>query len=178
MQKDLLLKKILSSLQVVDEAKIFNKGDYLISKGDIENNIYYIESGAVRGFYVSEFEELTIRFGYQGSIINSLPSFISGLPSELYLEAIRKTSVKVISKSTFKDMINTSQASMQQYIELLEAMVLQQMDREIDLLTVSPVERLNRVLLRSPHLFQEIPLKYIASYLRMTPETLSRIRNS
>ena len=75
-------------------------------------------------------------------------------------------------------MINTSQASMQQYIELLEAMVLQQMDREIDLLTVSPVERLNRVLLRSPHLFQEIPLKYIASYLRMTPETLSRIRNS
>ena len=53
MQKDLLLKKILSSLQVVDEAKIFNKGDYLISKGDIENNIYYIESGAVRGFYGS-----------------------------------------------------------------------------------------------------------------------------
>jgi len=69
-------------------------------------------------------------------------------------------------------------ASQRQYIALLETLVVQQMERELDLLTPSPLGRLARVQQRSPHLFQEIPLKYIASYLRMTPETLSRIRNS
>ncbi|MCY7291948.1 MAG: Crp/Fnr family transcriptional regulator, partial [Ferruginibacter sp.] len=65
-----------------------------------------------------------------------------------------------------------------QYLFLMENLVTQQIDREIDLLITSPAERLKRVLARSPNLFQEIPLKYIASYLRMKPETLSRIRNS
>ena len=61
---------------------------------------------------------------------------------------------------------------------MLEQLVLQQMERERDILTVSPLERYKRVLKRSPQLFQEIPHKYIASYLRMTPETLSRIKKS
>jgi len=55
---------------------------------------------------------------------------------------------------------------------------LQQMERERDLLTSSPMERYLRVKDRSPQLFQEIPNKYIASYLRMTPETLSRLKKS
>jgi hypothetical protein len=59
----------------------------------------------------------------------------------------------------------------------MEMVITQQIEREIDLLTVSPTERLKRVLERSPNVFQEVPLKYIASYLRMTPETLSRLRN-
>ena len=62
--------------------------------------------------------------------------------------------------------------------QILEAFVIQQMDRETDLLTKSPEERFKRVLNRSPQLFQEIPHKYIASYLRMSPETLSRIKKS
>ena len=67
---------------------------------------------------------------------------------------------------------------MKQYIQLLELQITQQIDREIDILIPSPTERLNRVLKRSPNVFQHVPLKYIASYLRMKPETLSRIRNS
>ena len=49
------------------------------------------------------------------------------------------------------------------------------LEREVDLITYSPQKRFERVFERSPQLFQEIPQKYIASYLRMTPETLSRI---
>ena len=63
-------------------------------------------------------------------------------------------------------------------ISLIENLIVQQLEREIDILTTSPEERYNRVLKRSPKLFQQIPAKYIASYLRMTPETLSRIRKS
>jgi CRP-like cAMP-binding protein len=62
--------------------------------------------------------------------------------------------------------------------QLLVELIQQQMEREKDLLTAAPSERYKRVLERSPQLFQEIPTKYIASYLRMTPETLSRIKKS
>ena len=94
------------------------------------------------------------------------------------MEAIRKTTVKVISKEQLQNIVNESSTSLKQYLALMEMLVTQQIDREIDLLITSPAERLKRVLQRSPNLFQEIPLKYIASYLRMKPETLSRIRNS
>ena len=60
----------------------------------------------------------------------------------------------------------------------MEQLILQQLEREKDILTSSPIERYKRVLKRSPQLFQEIPNKYIADYLRMTPETLSRIKKS
>ena len=60
--------------------------------------------------------------------------------------------------------------------QILELLVYQQMEREIDLLTYSPQKRYERVLQRSPQLCQEIPSKYITSYLRMSPDLLSRLK--
>ena len=170
-------RKLITSLSEVAEEKTISKGEFLIKEGDIERNLYRIETGAVRVFYLSEHEEHTIRLGYEGSFITSLSSFIKGTPSEFYIDALRKTTLKVISKDSLLKLVNESTESMQQYIALLETMMVQQIEREVDLLITSPTERLKRVLDRSPNLFQEVPLKYIASYLRMTPETLSRIRN-
>ncbi len=56
-----------------------------------------------------------------------------------------------------------------------EQALLGKIEREVELLTLSPVERYQRLLERSPHIFQIIRRKYIASYLRMTPETMSRL---
>ncbi|MCU7550900.1 Crp/Fnr family transcriptional regulator [Chitinophagaceae bacterium LB-8] len=172
------IENLINILDIISEQRTISKGEFLIREGQIEKNLYYIETGAVRVFHLSEFEEQTIRFGYEGSFINSLYSFIKGTPSEFYIEALRKSTLRVISKGQLLDIVNESNERLKQYNSLLETLVCQQIEREIDLLTVSPSERLRRVLERSPNLFQEIPLKYIASYLRMTPETLSRIRNS
>ena len=169
---------LMPAFAEIGETKIFAKGEYLIKEGQVEKNLYWIESGAVRVFYLTEFDEHVIRLGYHGSIINSLSSFIKETPSEFFMEAIRKTTVKIISKEQLQNIVNESSTSLKQYLALMEMLVTQQIDREIDLLITSPAERLERVLQRSPNLFQEIPLKYIASYLRMKPETLSRIRNS
>jgi CRP-like cAMP-binding protein len=169
---------LLNSFDKVSIKKIIQKGDLLIKEGEIERNIYLVETGADRLFYLSEYEEQTIRLGYESSLINSLSSFLKEQPSEFYLEAIRKTTIKIIPKEKLLQLVNEDAKSLKQYIKLLETLVTQQIDREIDLLITSPIERLNRVLERSPNLFQQIPLKYIASYLRMKPETLSRIRNS
>jgi len=174
----IFLQNLVTNIREAGKERTISKGGFIIKEGEVEQHVYYIESGAVRVFLLSEFEELTIRFGYEGSIINSLASFVRGTPSEFYIEAIRKTTLRAISKQDFKAIVNSGPERMMQYNSMLEVLVTQQIEREIDLLTVSPSERLRRVLDRSPNLFQQIPLKYIASYLRMTPETLSRIRNS
>jgi len=171
-------QRVLSAFAASNRIKVFKKGDFLLKEGEVEKNLYLIEQGAVRLFYLTEFEEHTVRLGYDGSLINALSSFVSGQPSEFYIEAIRRTKLKLMSKEQLFQIVNQDETSLAQYAKFLEQLLVLQIDREIDLLTPSPKDRLERVLQRSPNLFQHVPLKYIASYLRMKPETLSRIRNS
>lgn len=153
------------------------RNEFLKVKGSIDTNVYFVENGSLRIFILDDYEEQTIRFGYQGNIIVSLDSFLSGKPSDLYIQALKKTTVKVISKSNFLKFIDDKE-NRDWWLNTLENLVLQQMEREVDLLTNSPKERFERVLKRSPQLFQEIPHKYIANYLRMSAETLSRLKKS
>jgi CRP-like cAMP-binding protein len=140
--------------------------------------LYFIVSGSLRIFVTDEFEEHTIRFGYQNNFIAALDSFITEKPSDLYIQALKKTELKVITKEKFMHFIESSRENLQLWHHILGWLIYQQMERERDILISSPFERYQRVLKRSPQLFQEIPHKYIASYLRMTPETLSRMKKS
>ncbi|WP_036822491.1 Crp/Fnr family transcriptional regulator [Polaribacter sp. Hel1_85] len=154
------------------------RNEYLKIKGSIDTNLYLVVNGSLRIFVIDEYEEHTIRFGYQNNLIASLDSFLNEQPSDFYIQALKKTKVKSISKKKFISFIESSLENKKIWLAILENFVLQQMERERDILTSSPIERYHRVLKRSPQLFQEIPNKYIASYLRMTPETLSRIKKS
>ena len=115
--------------------------------------------------------------GYKGNLIVSLDSFLAAKPSEFYIQALKKTRLRAISKKRF-DAFIAKESNRLIWITILEDLVMQQMEREIDILTSSPKERYLRVLKRSPQLFQEIPNKHIANYLRMSPETLSRLKKS
>ncbi len=157
---------------------VLQKGDYLIREGETERKLYFIKEGALKVYYLTEFEEHIVRLGYNGNFINSLSSFITEQPSELYIEAIKQSTVLSLGKNEFYNLVNRDEPTFREYTAFLEILITQQIDRELDLLVSSPSKRIERVLRRSPHLFQYIPLKYIASYLRMTPETISRIRNS
>ena len=169
------MQEVLQVFQGISDVIIVKKGEFLLREGEIEKYLYYIEEGAVKLYYLSDSEEKVIRLGYNGSMINSLSSFLSEQPSEFYIETIRQTKIKRISKDQLNSIISRDITG---YAKFLEVLLTQQLDREIDLLVTSPAERLKRVLKRSPDLFQHVPMKYIASYLRMNPETLSRIRNS
>lgn len=170
-----LLEKI-ESLGLWEKQLTLSRNEYLKVKGSTDTRIYLIVSGSLRVFVTDDKEEHTIRFGYQGNLIAALDSYITGQPSDLYIQALKKTTVQAISKKAFDSFVNGSEANMRLWQEILTALIYQQMERERDILTSSPMDRYNRVLTRSPQLFQEIPHKYIASYLRMTPETLSRIK--
>lgn len=161
-----------------ESEKIIQRNEFLVSAGTTDQNTYLVLEGAIRVFLTINEEEHTIRFGYKDSIITPLHSFFENKPSPFYFQAIRKSTVLVMPKKNLEAFITSNPEGISLYNKLLEDLVLQQMEREIDILTSSPTERLKRVLARSPRLFQEIPSKYIASYLRMTPETLSRISKS
>lgn len=161
-----------------EESRVLKRNEFLIEPGKIDTNTYFVVSGSLRVFVVEEEEEQTIRFGYQGSIIAALDSVFGGKPTEFYIQALKKTTVRVVRHADMKALVESNIENSKLWVSLLESFALQQMERERDILTTSPVERYRRVLQRSPQLFQEIPHKYIASYLRMTPETLSRIRKS
>ena len=164
------LRRAFNEATVVD----YKKGDLLTKEGKIEDHLFLIDNGAVKISYQSELNEHIIRLGYNGSILNSLTSFFTQAPSELAIEALRQTKVKVLKRSEVMKIAANSSG----YSTFLEHLICQQLDREIDLLQDSAGKRLERVLKRSPQLFEHVPLKYIAAYLRMSPETLSRVRKS
>lgn len=164
-------------IELSDKTIFLERNEFLKVAGSMDTNIYYVESGALRVFVLDEFEEQTIRFGYRQNLISSLDSFLGNRPSGLYIQALKKTVVKRIRKESFDNFLR-EEGNRVLYTNILETLVLQQMEREVDILTSSPRERYQRVLKRSPQLFQEIPHRYIANYLRMTPETLSRLKKT
>ena len=148
----------------------------LTQSGGNCNDIFIIQKGAVKASEWIDDKEQIIRFGYPNSWIAALDSFLGNGPTKYDIETIRKTKFYRISKKDFNFFLLAQPERLIQWTQLLERLVLQQMERESDLLHASPKNRYERVLFRSPQLFQEIPLKHIANYLRMTPETLSRLR--
>lgn len=161
-----------------EQKQLLKRNEYLTTAGTVDSNLYYIVSGSLKISITNADEEHIIRFGYQKNMITALDSFITDKPSEFFIQAIKKTEVKVISKKSYLEFIHQNSENKQLWDIAQQQLILQQLEREKDILTTSPKERYERVFKRSPQLFQEIPNKYIASYLRMTPETLSRLKKS
>ncbi len=164
-------------LKLSEKTMTIERNEFLKVNGSIDTNLYFVESGSLRIYFLDDYEEQVIRFGYKDNLVVALDSFLTGKPSCFYIQAIKKTAVKVITKAQV-DSFLIDESNRVFWNSLLEKLVLQQLEREIDILTNSPSERYRRVLERSPQLFQEIPLKHIANYLRMSPETLSRLKKS
>jgi len=165
--QDILKKKI-----------VLKRNEYLKLPGKVDSNIYFIESGSLKISIENEDSEQIIRFGYDGNIIVSLDSFITGKASDFSIQAIKKTELWQADKKDFFQKVYSSPENMKIYIQIIEDLILQQMERERDLLIESPKERYLRVFKRNPKLFQIIPNKHIANYLRMSPETYSRLKKS
>lgn len=167
----------LESQNAWNKTILLKRNELLKIAGTADTNLYYILSGSLKIYFISDSEEHIVRFGYQNNFITSLDSFITESPSEFYIQAIKQTQLKSISKTDYLNFINQDADNKRLWDTILEQLVLQQLEREKDILITSPQKRFKRVFERSPQLFQEIPNKHIASYLRMSPETLSRLKS-
>ncbi len=149
----------------------------LIDFHQTDSNLYYVESGFVRLFVVdNEGDEKNIGFGYANTFITSFQSFITGNPSLMSIEAISETKVISISRNNLSQLIAANTEIASWYQSIIENTLAGHIQRQIELLTLNPQERYEVFLKRSGKLINAIPLKHIASYLMITPETLSRVR--
>lgn len=74
------------------------RNEYLKVKGSIDTNLYFVTSGSLRIFVIDGEEEHSIRFAYKDNFIAALDAFITEKPSDLYIQALKKTELKVIEK--------------------------------------------------------------------------------
>ena len=152
------------------------RNDFLIKKGQTESSLFFVLSGSMRIYFPNREDEICVGFGHSNNLICSFPSFIRNEPSEYYIQALAKTELMAINKDVFYALFDAYRNIERAWRMLEEEALMGKIEREVEMLTFTPEERYHRLIKRSPHIFQNIPRKYIASYLRMTPETLSRIR--
>lgn len=163
-------------LEAWKHRKALKRGENLIEIGKVEDQLYWVESGTLRIFFPFNGEEVCVGFGYPNTFLVSYPSFIKNEHSEYVIQAIRKSTLLGISRKDFYACLDRFPEIERAWRMLTEEALLGKIEREVEKLTFSPQQRLERLLSRSPRLFQLIPKKYIASYLRMKPETLSRMK--
>ncbi len=173
-----LLKQELSQAKIWNEELWYDRWDTIKKAGSSNTNLYFIEEGCVRVYFSEDANEHSLYFGHKGSLISALDSFVSEKPSNTIIQCLARTKVNVITKKDFLGFIEQNETANSLWQQVLLELTQWHLEREKDLLISAPLLRYERVLSRQPDLFQNIPHKYIASYLRMTPETLSRILHS
>ncbi len=162
-------------LEKWNHVRTLNRHEFLARPGEIETSLFFVSAGTMRIYYPNESEEICVGFAYSNTLICSYPSFISRKPSQYYIQALTKTRLVSISRKDFYSLFERFPEVERGWRLLEEQALLGKIEREVEMLTFSPEQRYTRLLERSPHIFQLIPRKYIASYLRMSPETLSRL---
>ena len=156
----------------------FTKRSKLLVLGETENYISFIEKGIIRLFIPKEEEEKEITFGFSfpGEFISGYDSFLTQRPSKYQLEPLANSVLWSISYADLQ--LVYAKTKIGNLIGRLssERLYLIKSARMQSLLNENAEERYINLVNDRPHLLSEIPLKYIASYIGVTPQALSRIR--
>ncbi len=149
----------------------------LLNEGEIAHQLFFIKKGCLRLWFNNDGKDITFQFFFEKQAVSSIESFLSGQPSQFTLESIEPTTVVVISKDGFNTLFNL-------YPELkegLQKITFLRMGNYAKLflsrIKDNPQKRYNELLKNSPEIIRRVPQHYIASYLGITPISLSRIRN-
>lgn len=167
--------EVLCSRLVVRE---FARGEKVVEIGKTENYISFVQEGVCRSFYHRNNEEHTLSFSFPGDFACAYLSFLKRSPSFLAIQALTPVVVWSIS---YSDMLMVYRESgVGNYIgrTIAEGLYIRSTERLISFMADSAEKRYAELLQANPELIQHIPLKYIASYIGITPQALSRIRRS
>ncbi|MEN7547765.1 Crp/Fnr family transcriptional regulator [Rapidithrix thailandica] len=158
------------------EQRSFSKQEILTSFDQVENYLYFISKGLVRVYYLLEGKEHGLDFCFENEFVTSYSSFLTRRPSRVQITTILPTEVLRIHYQQIHKMYDQSKTSERIGRRIAEAMYVRKTQREIELLSLSADQRYQNLLNKNPRLVQAIPIKYLASYLGILPESLSRIR--
>ena len=168
----------LDTLESILVPMKFAKGEMILKEGEICKNIYYIEHGLVRQFYFKNDKELTEHLGVDHSIFMCIESLFKEEPTRLQVQAIEPTLIFALPKARLEEVALHNVNIQILYRKILEeSLIISQIHADL-LRFESAQNRYKRLCKMSPQVVLRGPLVYIASYLQMTPETLSRVRSS
>lgn len=153
---------------------------YLIQEKQVEHYLYFVLQGVqVVGIPIQRADlryEQVVTFTYEGFFSGSFPSFFTQKPSDYFIKALEHSRFLRIERNAFFGLLERYQEMNTWVRDASIQLLIGSVNREKELLSLSPRERYQLFLKRSPHLTHKVPQKYIASYLGITPETYSRLR--
>lgn len=149
------------------------KDEFLVKEGQVCQTFYFINQGNFRHYTVQENgEESTMNLFIKNEWVFEYKSFVTQQPSENFIQAVSDSNIFTLSANDFHALVKFSDAFFR--LGRIFEQAIQNQDYQHNRL--SPEQKYERLLATKPELLHHFPLKHIASYLGMTPETLSRIR--
>jgi CRP/FNR family transcriptional regulator, anaerobic regulatory protein len=156
--------------------KEFKKNEFILKEGKVSNYTSWIISGLIRSYYMKDGEEITTKFLWEGAPITSTYSYYSRKPGNENIVALEDTVLASMHYDHMQLLYKTHPAFnvigrviTEQYLYMLEIEVYNLRKQKAE-------DRYHFIVKHFPHLLQRVPLKYLATYLGINLETLSRIR--
>lgn len=157
--------------------KTFAKKDFLVRQGNVSDELLFIVSGCVREYFEdANANEINIWFGFENAIAVSTYSFFSQKPSLTNIQALEDTETILIRHEDLQKLFNQFHEIERLGRLLAEQYLVQIEEIKIILQTLSAKQRYEYLLQNKPEFIKRIPLKYLASFLGIKLETLSRVR--
>ncbi len=155
----------------------FDKGELLLSEGQVSHNIILVGKGLIRQFYYKNGKDVTEHFSYEGCIIMCIESLLKQEPTRLMIEALEDGTAYLLNYNKLMLLAETSWEANMFYRKILEFSLITSQVKADSWRFETARERYNNLLQAQPEVIKRAPLSHIASYLLMTPETLSRVRS-
>lgn len=176
MTKNSCLNHFIES-QIISEYLSVPSKTILLEEGQVAENLYLIRKGCLRLFFYHEGKGITFQFFFEEDFVASFDSLYKRTPSIFYLESIEPTELIVIPREDLYDLINHDLPARQMYEEKLIDRFHAYQQLFLSRIKNTPQQRYEELVKEYPTIIQRIPQHYIASYLGITPVSLSRIRN-
>ncbi len=149
----------------------------LLSEGEIAQYLYFVKKGCLRMWFNNDGKDITFQFFFEDQAVSSVESFLGRQPSLFSLECIEPTKVVMLSKSGFDQLFDTYPDLKDGFLKILLSRMGNYARLFLSRIKDNPQKRYTELLNSNPEIIQRIPQHYIASYLGITPISLSRIRN-
>ena len=158
--------------------KKLRKKQYLLQEGDICKHIAFVEKGALKAYVVDDAgAESIVQFALEGWVISDLYSFLTGEPATYNIDALENAELVLISKSAHEELLKKL-PKYETYIRLqITGAYIALQKRLTSIISLPLEERYKNFLATYPNIAQRVPQHMIASYMGLTPETLSRVRS-
>ena len=165
--------------EVVNQFKERNlrKHDYLLREGQVCRDFTFVQSGCLRMFYTNEETDVSVWFAFAKSSAIEISSFLSETPSEYSIQAIEETTVLYLPKAELNKLYATY-PQMQEMMRKFWEDVILHLIRRFTALQKESAEMRYTDLMKNTNYLQKIPQKYLASFIGVTPTSLSRIRRN